>query len=431
MALVTFGIRIAGAALAYLSQAVLARWMGAHDYGVFSVVWTLALVLGLLACLGFSASPGRFVPQHAGEPDQRRLRGFLELSRLIALAAACVLTLVGLEVLIRARGSVDPAYVWPAAFALLAVPLFALTAVQDAIARSYDMPALGLLPGFIFRPLLLLLLLLPLVATGHVVTATLTAAAALAASLLVTAYQARQLSRALKTRVAPGPASYDTRLWLRVSLPLLMVEGFLQLLSSADVVMVSFWRPPDEVAVYFAAAKTLALVQFVHFAVRAASAHRFAALASAADPAALSHYALQASRWTFWPSLAAGLCLVAAAPLLLWLFGPEFRSGAPLVAVLLVGILVRASLGPVDALLSMSGHQMACAAVYGAVFSLNVALNALLIPSHGLLGAATATALAVVAETVALAVLTWRRLGFVPFALLPLPATAPRGPHAG
>lgn len=419
MALVILTIRIAGAAFAYLSQIVLARWMGAADYGIFAVVWTLALVLGLLASLGFSASPTRFVPQYNAARDMDRLRGFLSASRLLVLAAASLATLAGLEIILWSRSLIDPLYVWPAAIALFAVPLFALTSVQDAIARSYDLPALGLLASFIYRPLLLLALLLPLVLTGHAVTAAIAAVMAVAASLTVTAHQAWRLRRELNRRIPAGPHQHEMRLWITVSLPLLMVEGFLQLLSSADVVMVSFWRPPEEVAVYFAASKTLALVHFVHFAVRAASAHRFAGLAQDADRSALAAYARQASRWTFWPSLAAGTVLIFLSPLLLALFGPQFSAGAPLIAILVIGVLARASIGPADALLGMSGHQKSCAAVYAGVFAVNVCLNVVMIPLYGLIGAAIATSLAMVIEALALALMTRRRLGFVPFALLP------------
>jgi O-antigen/teichoic acid export membrane protein len=419
MALTVLGIRIAGAGLAYLSQVLLARWMGADDYGVFAVVWTLALVLGLLASLGFSASPGRFVPTYLAANQMDRLRGFLSASRLLALFTAGLATLIGLEILWWSRAVIDPVYVWPAAIALLAVPFFALTGVQDAIARSQDLPALGLLSSFIYRPLLLLALILPLVLAGQPVTAAIAAILAVAAHFLTTAHQAWRLQRQLNARVPAGPHRYVLKLWIGVSLPLLMVEGLLQLLSSADVIMVSFWQPPEQVAIYFAASKTLAMVHFVHFAVRSASAHRFAGLAAGKDKTQLAVYARQASRWTFWPSVAGGLGLLLLSPLLLAMFGPQFVDGMPLMAILLIGVLARASIGPADALLGMTGHQKSCAVVYACVFAVNVALNAALIPAYGLVGAAVATALAMIAEAIALAVVSRRKLGFIPFALVP------------
>ena len=57
--------------------------------------------------------------------------------------------------------------------------------------------------------------------------------------------------------------------WVAVSIPIFLVEGFLFLLTNADVLVVGHFLPPDQVAVYFATAKTLALVHFVYFAVKA------------------------------------------------------------------------------------------------------------------------------------------------------------------
>ena len=41
-----FAIRAGSAALLFLTQIVLARWMGAAEYGIFVAAWTCVLVLG-------------------------------------------------------------------------------------------------------------------------------------------------------------------------------------------------------------------------------------------------------------------------------------------------------------------------------------------------------------------------------------------------
>jgi O-antigen/teichoic acid export membrane protein len=57
--------------------------------------------------------------------------------------------------------------------------------------------------------------------------------------------------------------------------PIFLIEGFYFMLTNADVIIVGLYLPPEKVAVYFAAAKTMALVHFVYFAVKAAAAQRF------------------------------------------------------------------------------------------------------------------------------------------------------------
>src|SRR6201746_2410265 len=50
-----FIIRVVSAALAYLSQILLARWMGGSDYGAYVYVWTWVLLLGSMMEFGISA----------------------------------------------------------------------------------------------------------------------------------------------------------------------------------------------------------------------------------------------------------------------------------------------------------------------------------------------------------------------------------------
>ena len=153
-----------------------------------------------------------------------------------------------------------------------------------------------------------------------------------------------------------------------------MVEGFYLLLTHADVLLLRQYRSPEEVAVYYAAAKTLALVAFVSFSVSAATAHKFSEYHVAGNKAQLSAFLAESIRWTFWPSLAATVLILALGKPFLWLFGPQFVDGYVLMFILAIGPLARATVGPVERLLNMVGEQRACALVYASAFAANIAL---------------------------------------------------------
>jgi O-antigen/teichoic acid export membrane protein len=165
----------------------------------------------------------------------------------------------------------------------------------------------------------------------------------------------------------------------------------------------------------FAAAKTMALVHFVYFAVKAAAAQRFSGLFSSDDGVALAGFARRTVSWTFWPSLLVGGVVIAAGPFLLSLFGPGFTGGHVLMIVLFGGILAKAAIGPGEVLLTMAGEHRICAAIYAMALASNLGLNMMLIPAWGLLGAATATASAMVIEAILLHIVVRRRLGIVMF----------------
>ena len=419
MALITFFIRVGGAALAYFSQVILARLMGAHDYGIYSVAWTWIVVLGAMACGGFSTSTTRFIPQYRQVNDFMHLRGFLAASRGIAFTGASLIAGLGILAVFLFSSVIEPYYALPMAIVFIALPMFAFGSVLDGIARSYDWPLLAMLPTYIWRPAAILGILLALVLFGQPATAPTAAAAAVAATWSIALLQNIKLDSKLKTRIPKVPRRTELRTWFAISLPMLMVEGFFQLITSADVIMVSFWLDPDEVAIYFAASKTLALVHFVYFAVRAASAHRFSAFFHAGDQEGLANYVHKTTFWTFWPSLVTGLGLLVVSPLLLSLFGKDFSSGFPLIAVLFIGVLARASVGPVDALLNMSSNQKTCAAIYAAALSVNVLLNIVMIPRFGLIGAASATSFAIIVEATCLTITARKKLNVQTF-ILPL-----------
>jgi O-antigen/teichoic acid export membrane protein len=219
------------------------------------------------------------------------------------------------------------------------------------------------------------------------------------------------INRRLVGAVTPGPRSYEVRGWLKVSLPIFLVESFYLLLTYTDVLMLELLRSPHELAVYYAAAKTLALVAFVSFAVSAAVAHRFTEYHVNGDRERLEKFLADSIRWTFWPSLGAVAIILALGLPLLRLFGPDFADGYPVMFVLAAGLLARAAVGPVERLLNMLGHQNVCAGIYALAFFINVAGCLVLIPRLGGVGAAAATSTALIIESILLFVVTKRRLG--------------------
>src|SRR5690606_10573733 len=62
--LTAFAIRIVSAAIALISQIMMARWMGGFEYGIFVLVWTTMIIVGNLSCLGFHTSIVRYIPEY-------------------------------------------------------------------------------------------------------------------------------------------------------------------------------------------------------------------------------------------------------------------------------------------------------------------------------------------------------------------------------
>ncbi|MCX8999965.1 lipopolysaccharide biosynthesis protein [Rhizobiaceae bacterium BDR2-2] len=416
MALTAFTIRIVSAGIAFVSQIVQARLMGEFEYGIFVFIWILVILFGNFSCLGFHSAIIRFLPQYHLEDARSEIRGLTFTARVFAMFSATALAAAGFAALFLLQDKVNPIYVVPAFFGLVTLPMIALGDVLDGTARANSWAISAFSQTYILRPSLILLFMVAAVFWGRPATATTAMQAALAATYLTTLVQFVSISWRMRKRYLHGPRTIDFMAWFRVALPIFLIEGFGFLLTNADVVIVGFYLPPDRVAVYFAAAKTMALVQFVYFSVKAAAGPRFSVLIARQDTPALAVFAAKAARWTFWPSLAVGLGVLAAGKLLLGLFGPAFTEGYPLMAILFLGTMMKALVGPGEILLSMAGRQKLCAALYAGILSVNIALNVLLIPLFGLTGAALATATATGVEALLLHIAVRRTLGIALFA---------------
>ncbi len=406
-----FIIRVVSAALAYLSQILLARWMGGSDYGIYVYVWTWVLLLGSMMDFGISASAQKIIPEYRTCGENELMRGFLSGSRWMTFIVSSAVSALLLGLIDALSPWIDANTIVPLGIGCLTLPAFVVANTQDGIARSHDWMRLGLMPQFIVRQSLIIGFTAGAFVLGFDLGATAAMLASAAAVWIAMIGQMIVLNRRLRRQIKPGPKAYDFRGWLAISLPILMVEGFYLLLSYTDVLVLQQFRSSEEVGIYFAVVKTLALVSFIHYAMSATTAHRFAEYHAIGDQERLSAYVAHAIKWTFWPSLAATFLLLALGKPLLWLFGPQFVSGYPIMFVAAIGLVVRSAIGPVERLLNMLGHQHICALAYALAFVMNVVLCVALVPRFGGHGAAAATSISLVFETVLLFWIVRKRLG--------------------
>ncbi|MGY4305848.1 O-antigen/teichoic acid export membrane protein [Bradyrhizobium sp. USDA 4369] len=411
LAALIFLIRVLSAGLAYLSQILLARWMGGSDYGVYVYVWTWVLLLGSMLDFGIASSAQKIIPDYRTSGQHALLRGFLSGGRWLSLATSGIAALLLAGLIALLAPWIEESERLPLYIGCLTLPAFVVANTQDGIARSHDWMTLGLMPQFIIRQGLIIGFTAGALVLGFQLGASAAMAASAAAVWIAMLGQMLVLNRRLDRHVEVGPKQYDLRGWLAVSLPILLVESFYLLLSYTDVLVLQQFRSSEEVGVYFAVVKTLALVSFIHYAMSATTAHRFAEYHALGDKARLSAYVAHAIQWTFWPSLAATLVLLALGRPLLWLFGAQFTAGYDIMFIAAIGLVVRAAIGPVERLLNMLGQQRACASAYAAAFVMNLVLCIVLVPRFGGHGAAAATSLSLVFETVLLFRIVKRRLG--------------------
>jgi O-antigen/teichoic acid export membrane protein len=384
-----FGVaaRVFNAGLVFLTQILVARLIGAEGYGVFAVASTWLLLLGGIGNLGTVSLPQRFWPIYRAQGDSERLVGLVRFCQSVPAVLGASLALIAATAAYLAQDLLGTVVAAAILVAMVALPAVIAIQVMEglALANNWNDLSYGISYGLrpLLMPVMLGVFLLWLPASPE--TALIAFAAATWLALLI---MTLVIDRRLDTVLAPAVPSDERRIWFRAALPVVVIDGAFLLMTSIDLILLSLMRPEADVGVYGAAAKVAGLVAFVHYGLSHASAHHFSDLHARGDTDTLATYARQAARWSFWPSLLLAATLVALAPLIMSLFGRAFAEGAPIVTLLLIGLVARAAIGPSEQLLIMTGHQAQCARVYCVGFLFNLALAPFLIMEWGALGAA-------------------------------------------
>ncbi len=406
-----FAIRVTGAVVIFLSQILLARWIGGVEFGIYVYAWTWLQMVGDIIHLGLPLTAQRIVPEYTQRNDLDGLRGFLLGSRWVVFAAATMTAALGAFSVHTLEQSLDVGTIMPLYLACIALPLYPVSNMLDGLARPYNAIYIALLPPFVLRPLMLIATMAAALALGIAADATTAMAAFAIATWTTTLVQLVLFSRCLARQVPAGPRRYDLSAWIKLSSPIFAVWAFYMLLTYTDILVLRQFRPPEEVAHYYAAAKILALVTFIHFSVSAAVSHRFAGHHVSGDSAALQALAGSTVRWTFWPSLAMIVAILVFGKPILWLFGPGFPAGYPLMFILAIALVARAAVGPAERVLNMMGEQRRCALVYATVFALNLGGCFAVAGPYGSVGVAVVISASCVVESALLFLVAKRRLG--------------------
>ena len=399
-------VRASGGALLFLSQVLLAAWMGADAFGVYSFAWACVAVLATLAGLGMPGTSVRFIAKYDAEGDPSRLRGLLRFCRGNTLAAACVTTLGAMASVTVFPG--DTRYQDALRLSFLAIPALALLNLDAAYARGFDRMTSSAVAEQIVRPVVLMLLgtlvviMVAAPAAGHFVVA------CVAAYVIAGLAQHVFVRRLEGARVQPGERRNEAAEWLKVSAGMLLLNGSQTIRMNADPLLVGAMLQPTDVAIYTAAMRTATLVSFVMMVTGVVAQPRISALHSLRSGEELSRFLTATTRGAFLVSLVIGLLLAAAGRPILALFGPEFVAGYPALLILIGAHVLAASMGPVTSVLVMTGRQAWAAAIHVMALPVSVSLSVVLIARLGLIGAALATATSLALTQLALYLLVRR-----------------------
>ncbi|MGX7953492.1 oligosaccharide flippase family protein [Tsuneonella sp. HG249] len=384
------GIRLIGLGLVFAQAVFAARWLGAEQYGMASVVLSVAQIASVVALFGLGQLAVRKVAREVSLGNvaaaavfaSGSLRWVLALS-LLACAGFIILSLAG-----PIPGPYRPALLVGA----FVIPPVALLQLQRGIAQGLGRTAAAQIPGEVLRPALLVMILLVISAMQPGIAAsTYIIAFAGTAGVAMLIGHRHSLGVLMRNTGGRSPAR-GWPSWGGEAMPFLGISLVGILLGEINTLMLGWLTSAREAGLFQPVARLVPLMALPVQAAGMRFAPRVAELWALED-----HQAIARLRWIFtWATTALTaaivLTLVVTGPVLMQFFGAEFVSSARLLGIVGAAQIINAACGPVGMLLAMRGRARSVLAGQVAGLGASFTIGIWLIPSEGALGAALATA---------------------------------------
>lgn len=382
---------------------LLARLLGADDYGLYVLALGAGALFAGVAGLGLDDAMVRYVAIQASRGDRSGVWGTLRIgigvSTVVAVAVGAVLYAAATPI---STGLFDEPLLAPLLRLMaLAVPFLTLSNVLNGISRGFERTDVTALSENVVQSLVRvgLLGLLAVVGRFDVVLAVVVFGIADVAASVTMLLLLGRAGWTLRAAVHE-PARADVRPLVAFALPLWLSGLLRQSRNRIASILLGVSTGVASVGVYAVAEKVTLVGHVALVSVYAAVKPVLARLHDQGDRDGMAHLYRTASRWTLACYLPFFVVVVLLAEPLLGLFGARFRDGATALLLLATAELVGAATGVCGSMIDMTGHtraKLANAVVFTVVL---VGGAALLVPRHAVLGAATASLLAVSAANV-------------------------------
>ena len=384
---------LGGKAMKLAHDLMLGRVLGVAGFGIVSSCSSFVIILVELGLLGMHRSVLRFASVHESRGESRSASAISRKGVIVPAVAGLGLFLA----VLLARAPLtrllfgDHVSEWILPTFAAAIPILGVTLIRQFAARAGKRFAVDLLIGEIGRAGFPLLVTALLFLWGWQLWGAALGTLIGAIATLVVALVWRGRKGSDGDPAAPATTPELTRL-IRVALPLALAGSSILLINELDKVMLAIFRPESEVGLYNAAFRISRQANLFLPALTGAISPWVAPLLADGKTEELLRLYRQTTRWSVAVGATIFAVLVLFAPELVGWFGGDFAGGASLLIVLAVGQLVIATAGSSAMILQFSGREKSELENGLIGCGVNVALNLVLIPTYGSMGAAVATA---------------------------------------
>jgi O-antigen/teichoic acid export membrane protein len=403
-AILALGIRILGAGMAFIFNLIIARQLGAEQTGYFFLAFSLVMFLSAFTCLGFENTVLRFTSEYVKQGAAVKAILNFALQKIMPLACLIAFLLYFLAEPLATNGfnkphladvfkMISPAII---GFSVVLVVAMSLQARHKLLAAipCQNIAHLFLCSGFV------LFLTLD---TAQDIALYLSLSLGISSSFFYW-YSLRGLDN-------QGTRPNNTQLW-QSARPNWVITLMTQTLQWFAPIMIGIWLLAEDGAYFSVAQRIAMLTSFILMAINLVVAPKFAAFKAADDMDNIRKTALFSVRLLLISALPIISFMLVFPSFLMGLFGDDFKQGALLLQILVLGQAVNVITGSVGYLLTMSGNErdMRFVTIFSCITV--VVLTCTLTPLYGAVGAAVATAFSLAMQNLMAVYFVKKRLGF-------------------
>lgn len=407
-------IKVLSCVISLLLGIILARYLGAEKYGIYAYAFAISSTLTVFAEAGLPTLLLREVAALETQEKWGKLRGlFLRALQLNLATSFCIVCIATIYFWFYNRNMQFDLQCKTLILAILLLPLSTMIKLFSSVLSGLQHVVLATGISELIRPGIVLLLigglffLYPSVRQPHYAMAVQLLSQAAILSLFTVL-----LIRLLPRYIFAVKSCYDTRYWFTTSFSFALMSGAGILNSQADILLLGFFRTPNEVGLYRVAMQGAGLVAFGLQAANTIVAPQFSRLYAQSDLERLQRLVSVSAKVILLSAVPLALAFIFAGEYILrLLFGKEYISGHIPLAILSAGQLINAAMGSVGFLLTMTGHEKVVVKTFIGTAIFNLAANAALVPAFGIVGAAIATAIVTTVWNIILYKLVQKRLG--------------------
>lgn len=389
----TFGnfiVRGAGAFGALVMHMILARTLSLSDYGVIALGFSWLTIGGTIGSFGTDTVSLRFVAEGKARNDINQVSSVIIWGTKLAFISGSTVALSSIIFFIFSFPNLTYIQKVSLSIIALATPFFAVTLNCSGILRGAKKVVLGTSLEVVFRPFFIIFLVALLAFLwGSALNAAFVACIIFTSQCVPALFGIIQ-SRKLINRNEISAANNQSKVWISIATPIALTNIMSVLINNFDTIAVGYFLSSEASGVYRASSQLANLVAFGLVASNGIVAPLIAELFSSGKMQELRSMLRFSSGMISIVSLIGVLGLSFGGKLFLSAFGEEYQEGFPTLIILLIGQLINALCGPTGFVMSMTGHQKQAMKIFavGAIF--NIAMNFILIPRIGSMGAAIA-----------------------------------------